>query len=206
MYVAASALRPGRAFAQWKIARHGEQAVQIRGYVRRHEPRPPPKWLRPMTRASSTRFRMSRLRPARLRRSPPRGAKWSPSRSCKPPARPCAIRLTLHTGPQGLRADGSDVALIDFEVVDAQGRRCPTDEARVDFAITGPGIWRGGLNSASSTHQQPLPGHRVRHQSRVDPLDPNARRHHPDRQARRPAAGDDYHRRQAGDHRRWLDT
>jgi beta-galactosidase len=41
------------------------------------------------------------------------------------------------------------VALIDFEVVDAQGRRCPTDEARVDFAVTGPIIWRGGLNSAA---------------------------------------------------------
>ena len=60
---------------------------------------------------------------------------------------PEAIKLTLHTGPQGLQADGSDVALIDFEVVDAQGRRCPTDEARVDFAVTGPVIWRGGFNA-----------------------------------------------------------
>jgi len=47
-----------------------------------------------------------------------------------------------------LQADGSDVALIDFEVVDAQGRRCPTDEARVDFTVTGPVIWRGGFNAA----------------------------------------------------------
>jgi beta-galactosidase len=61
---------------------------------------------------------------------------------------PAAIRLTLHTSPKGLQADGSDVALIDFEVVDAQGRRCPTDEARVDFAVTGPVIWRGGFNAA----------------------------------------------------------
>jgi beta-galactosidase len=61
---------------------------------------------------------------------------------------PHSLRLTLHTGPAGLRADGSDVALIDFEVVDAQGRRCPTDEARVDFSVTGPVVWRGGLNSA----------------------------------------------------------
>jgi beta-galactosidase len=59
-----------------------------------------------------------------------------------------AIRLTLHTEPQGLQADGSDVALIDFEVVDAAGNRCPTDEARVDFKVEGPGVWRGGLNSA----------------------------------------------------------
>jgi beta-galactosidase len=61
---------------------------------------------------------------------------------------PAAIRLTPRTGPQGLQADGSDVALIDFEVVDAQGRRCPTDEARVDFAVTGPVVWRGGFNAA----------------------------------------------------------
>ena len=46
-----------------------------------------------------------------------------------------------------MQADGSDVALIDFEVVDAQGRRCPTDEARVDFDTTGPVIWRGGFRS-----------------------------------------------------------
>ncbi len=60
---------------------------------------------------------------------------------------PRALRLTVHTGPQGLQADGSDVALVDFEAVDADGNRCPTDEARVDFALSGPGIWRGGLNS-----------------------------------------------------------
>ena len=40
------------------------------------------------------------------------------------------------------------MAFIDFEVVDVQGNRCPTDEARVDFSVQGPVIWRGGLNSA----------------------------------------------------------
>jgi beta-galactosidase len=69
---------------------------------------------------------------------------------------PAAIKLTVHTGPGGLRADGEDVALIDFEVVDASGERCPTDDARVDFtwnstgravSATGPAIWRGGYNS-----------------------------------------------------------
>ncbi len=59
-----------------------------------------------------------------------------------------AIKVTVHTGPQGLQADGSDVALIDFEVVDAKGRRLPTDEARVDFTVTGPTVWRGGFNAA----------------------------------------------------------
>jgi len=60
---------------------------------------------------------------------------------------PKRLRLTARTGPRGLQADGADIALIDVEVVDARGRRCPTDEARVDFAITGPAIWRGGYNS-----------------------------------------------------------
>ena len=55
--------------------------------------------------------------------------------------------MTPHVGPDGLRADGSDVALFDVEVVDAQGRRCPTDEACVDFKLAGPAIWRGGYNS-----------------------------------------------------------
>jgi beta-galactosidase len=60
---------------------------------------------------------------------------------------PAAIKLTSTSGPQGLQADGQDAALIDFEVVDAKGLRCPTDDARVDFTISGPAIWRGGYNS-----------------------------------------------------------
>jgi beta-galactosidase len=60
------------------------------------------------------------------------------------------VKLTVHTGPGGWRADGSDVAFFDVEVVDAQGRRCPTDEARVDFKLEGPAIWRGGYNSGKT--------------------------------------------------------
>ena len=62
---------------------------------------------------------------------------------------PAAIRLTPMMAPGGWRADGSDVALVDFEVVDAEGRRCPTDQGRVDFEISGPAIWRGGYNSGN---------------------------------------------------------
>lgn len=61
--------------------------------------------------------------------------------------KPAALKLTAITGPQGWRADGSDIALIDFEVVDNQGRRCPLDATRVKFTVTGPAIWRGGYNS-----------------------------------------------------------
>ncbi|AEU36616.1 glycoside hydrolase family 2 sugar binding protein [Granulicella mallensis MP5ACTX8] len=63
---------------------------------------------------------------------------------------PAAIRLTPIVGPQGLQADGQDVVLVDVEVVDVQGRRVPTDDARVDFTLTGPGIWRGGYNSGKT--------------------------------------------------------
>jgi beta-galactosidase len=63
---------------------------------------------------------------------------------------PVAIKLTATTGPHGFQADGQDVAFIDFEVVDAKGQRCPTDTARVDFTISGPGIWRGGYNSGKT--------------------------------------------------------
>ena len=57
------------------------------------------------------------------------------------------LKLTPHVSPDGFLADGSDVAFFDVEVVDAQGRRCPTDEARVDFKLDGAAIWRGGYNS-----------------------------------------------------------
>jgi beta-galactosidase len=60
---------------------------------------------------------------------------------------PKAIKLTPHVGPKGLQANGSDVVFYDVEVVDAQGRRCPTDDARVDFKVEGPATWRGGYNS-----------------------------------------------------------
>jgi beta-galactosidase len=63
---------------------------------------------------------------------------------------PAAIKLTPMAGPKGLQADGEDVVLIDFEVVDAKGQRCPTDDARVDFTCDGPGIWRGGYNSGKT--------------------------------------------------------
>lgn len=60
---------------------------------------------------------------------------------------PEAIKLTPTTGAKGWLADGSDIALLDVEVVDREGNRCPLDAARVDFTISGPAIWRGGYNS-----------------------------------------------------------
>ncbi len=58
---------------------------------------------------------------------------------------PVALRLTPRTGPQGLQASGADLALVDIEVVDSAGRRCPTALNMVNFSLSGPGEWRGGI-------------------------------------------------------------
>jgi beta-galactosidase len=63
---------------------------------------------------------------------------------------PVSLRLTPITDPGGFKADGSDVALIDVEAVDAKGERCPTFQQRVDFECTGLAIWRGGYNSGKT--------------------------------------------------------
>ena len=61
---------------------------------------------------------------------------------------PVALQATPITGPGGLQADGSDVALFDVEAVDAQGRTLPDVPAAGRFQDSnGPGIWRGGYNS-----------------------------------------------------------
>jgi beta-galactosidase len=67
---------------------------------------------------------------------------------------PIAIRLTPHTGPLGLRADGADVALVDVEVVDARGRRCPTALNLINFSLSGPAEWRGGIAQGQNNYIQ----------------------------------------------------
>jgi beta-galactosidase len=59
--------------------------------------------------------------------------------------KPARIRLTARTGPGGLQADGSDLALIDIQVVDSEGNRCPTALDKINFSISGPAEWRGGI-------------------------------------------------------------
>jgi beta-galactosidase len=59
--------------------------------------------------------------------------------------KPVAIKLTPHTSPTGFVADGSDLALVDVEVVDDQGQRCPTAMNTIDFELDGPAEWRGGI-------------------------------------------------------------
>lgn len=58
---------------------------------------------------------------------------------------PAALKLTAIENPAGWKADGNDVALVQFEVVDAAGRRCPLDNRLVKFSLKGPAEWRGGI-------------------------------------------------------------
>ncbi len=87
------------------------------------------------------------FQPGEIRAVASQGGKTCAEDSLQTAGEPKALKLTAHSGPGGFRADGSDVTLFDVEVVDANGRRCPTDEARVDFKLDGPAVWRGGYNS-----------------------------------------------------------
>ena len=63
--------------------------------------------------------------------------------------KPHHIRLTLMQNPDGgMRADGSDVALVQVEIVDKDGRRCPLDNRMIHWTLEGEGEWRGGLGKS----------------------------------------------------------
>ncbi len=58
---------------------------------------------------------------------------------------PFAIQLSKHTKPSGMLADGADVALVEVEVVDKNGVRCPTNNTMIEFSLTGEATWLGGI-------------------------------------------------------------
>ncbi|MBQ8540512.1 MAG: RICIN domain-containing protein [Clostridia bacterium] len=59
------------------------------------------------------------------------------------------IRLTPVTGPEGLRADGSDICYVDVEVVDENGNVCPLAYDKINFTFEGEGEFLGGYNSGT---------------------------------------------------------
>ncbi len=67
------------------------------------------------------------------------------SASLQTSGEPYAIRLKTIENPDGWKADGADVALVEIEVVDAQGRRCPLANNSIHYNLEGPAEWRGGL-------------------------------------------------------------
>ena len=58
---------------------------------------------------------------------------------------PYRLKLTTIENPEGMKADGADMALIQVEVVDKQGRRCPLDNRLINFSLMGEGRWIGGI-------------------------------------------------------------
>ena len=66
--------------------------------------------------------------------------------------KPVAVRLTKIENPTGWKADGNDVALVEVEIVDSCGHRCPLDNRLVKFSLSGPAEWRGGVAKGKDNH------------------------------------------------------
>lgn len=58
---------------------------------------------------------------------------------------PVALRLTRIPSPVQWLANGADLALVEVEVVDAKGNRCPVAMNMVKFTLDGAAEWRGGM-------------------------------------------------------------
>lgn len=65
---------------------------------------------------------------------------------------PAAIRLTPRTGTGGWKADASDLALVDVEIIDAKSQRCPTAMNEITFNLSGNAEWRGGIAQGPDNH------------------------------------------------------
>lgn len=63
----------------------------------------------------------------------------------KTAAKPVGLKLSALQHPTGFKADGADVVLVQVEVVDQYGQRCPLALDKVSFALSGPAEWRGGI-------------------------------------------------------------
>lgn len=61
---------------------------------------------------------------------------------------PYQLKLSAIVNPQGMKADGADMALVEVEVLDKAGRRCPLDDRKVSFALWGEGQWIGGMSDS----------------------------------------------------------
>jgi hypothetical protein len=58
---------------------------------------------------------------------------------------PESIRLNVLSAPDGFLATGNDLTLVEVEVVDKDGRRCPLANNTISFTLEGPAEWRGGI-------------------------------------------------------------
>lgn len=60
---------------------------------------------------------------------------------------PEKIKLSVIKSPNSWRADGADLIMIQAEVVDKNGNRCPLANNVLHFSVEGPAEWRGGIAS-----------------------------------------------------------
>ena len=67
---------------------------------------------------------------------------------------PYQLKLTTIENPEGFKADGADMALIQVEVVDKQGRRCPLDDRMIHFEVNGELKWIGGIATRNNQAYQ----------------------------------------------------
>ncbi len=63
----------------------------------------------------------------------------------KTAGQPVALRMTRTEAPDGFKADGADLTLVEIEVVDKDGQRCPLAGNMVHFDLQGCAEWRGGI-------------------------------------------------------------
>ena len=73
---------------------------------------------------------------------------------------PYQLKLTTIENPEGMKADGADMALVQVEVVDKQGRRCPLDDRMIHFELWGEGKWIGGIATRNNKELQRQDDHR----------------------------------------------
>lgn len=59
--------------------------------------------------------------------------------------KPAKLNLAAIQHPKGWKADGADLVLLQVEVVDAGGNRCPLANDLIHFTVEGPAEWRGGI-------------------------------------------------------------
>ena len=77
----------------------------------------------------------------------PSGAVGGASTVIKTAGEPYQLKLTAIENPEGMKADGADMALIQVEVVDKKGHRCPLDDRMINFQLWGEGRWIGGIGT-----------------------------------------------------------
>ncbi|HET7732447.1 MAG TPA: DUF4982 domain-containing protein, partial [Paludibacter sp.] len=65
---------------------------------------------------------------------------------------PASLKLTLINRPAAVKADGADMVLVQVEVVDANGQRCPNVHPLVNFELAGPAEWRGGIGQGEGNY------------------------------------------------------